>query len=89
MSCRQISRSQGKSLALYNNKWFRRVGIVVTALLLVSVWAVNLLALVNHVPWVGVNYWNQPIDTWGQLIVLICVTAFGAYWLVRNHRWWL
>ncbi len=74
---------------LYENKWFRRASIVVLSLLLLTVWLRNLMALSNGDVWIGRNYWNQPIDTWGQLIVLIFVTAFGIYWLVRNRRWWL
>lgn len=74
---------------LYDNKWFRRASIVVLVLLLLTVWFGNLEALSKGDVWIGRNYWNQPIDTWGQLIVLIVVTAFGAYWLVRNRRWWL
>jgi hypothetical protein len=74
---------------LYENKVFRRVSIAVGALLLLTVWLRNLVALSNGDVWIGRNYWNQPIDTWGQLIVLVFVTAFGAYWLVRNRRWWL
>jgi hypothetical protein len=74
---------------LYWNKSFRRAGIFVMAVLLVSAWAGNILSLTNGDPWVGRNYWNQPIDTAGQLIVLLFVTVFGAVWLVRNYRWWL
>lgn len=74
---------------LYDNKVFRRTGIVVLALLLLTLWLRNLMALTNGDVWVGRNYWNQPVDTWGQLIVLIAVTGFGVVWLVRNYRWWL
>lgn len=75
--------------SLRNSKWFRRAAILVVTFGLFSLWTVNLIALFDHVPWVGSNYWNQPIDTWGQFIVLFFLTAFGAYWLVRNYRWWL
>jgi len=74
---------------LYKNKWLRRASIGVLALLLLTVWLGNLMALSDGDVWIGRSYRNQPIDTWGQLIVLIFVTAFGIYWLVRNRRWWL
>jgi hypothetical protein len=75
--------------SLRDSKWFRRVSILVMTIFLVCAWTVNLMALAKRAPWVGKNHWNQPIDTWGQFIVLAFVTTFGAFWLVRNHRWWL
>jgi hypothetical protein len=71
------------------SKWFRRVAIGVCAILLLGTLAANLLALRAGSPWVGRNYWHQPIDTWGQLIVLIFLVGFGAFWLARNREWWL
>ena len=70
-------------------KWFRRVAIVVCSVFLLGTLTANLLALRAGSPWVGRNYWNQPIDTWGQLIVLVVLIGFGAMWLARNRNWWL
>jgi hypothetical protein len=71
------------------SKWFRRVAIGVCAIFLLGTLAANLLALRVGLPWVGRNYWHQPIDTWGQLIVLLFLIGFGGFWLVRNRDWWL
>lgn len=71
------------------HKWIMRIGIVALAAMLLSAWVINITALIRHAPWVARNYWNQPIDTYGQLIVLIVLSAFAPILLVKYHRWWL
>jgi hypothetical protein len=71
------------------SKWLRRVAIVVIAAFLLGTLFVNVTALRVGAPWVGQNYWHQPIDTYGQFIVLVFVMGFGIYWLFRNRNWWL
>lgn len=74
---------------LSESKWFRRVCLVVAALVLLSAWLGALNALHAGEVWVGRNAWHLPLDTWGQLIALAVITALAVYQLARNHRWWL
>ena len=74
---------------LYKSKWLRCVGIALLTLLLISSWLGNIAALANNKIWVGRNYWNEPIDTWGQSLILLFLTVYGAYFLVNNRHWWL
>jgi hypothetical protein len=74
---------------MLNSKWFRRCIVLVVGLGVVGLLFVNLLALHAGRVWIGRNYWGQPIDTWGQFIVLASLVGFGGYWLIRNWRWWL
>jgi heme A synthase len=71
------------------SKWLRRAAIAVFAVFLLGALVANLLAIHAGSPWVGRNYWRQPIDTWGQLIVLLFLIGFGGYWLARHRDWWL
>lgn len=74
---------------MLNSKWFRRCVVGVIGLGLAGMLAANLFALNAGRVFVGRNYWNQPIDAWGQLLVLIALVGFGGYWLIRNWRWWI
>jgi hypothetical protein len=62
---------------LRGRKWFRARQHTPAGARAVVRWLDNLTALRNGDPWIGRNYWNQPIDTWGQFIVLVVVTVFG------------
>ena len=71
------------------HKWLMRAGIVAGAIILFNVWTIAIFALMHHEPWVGRNFKNMPIDTYGQVIVLLFVTAWTPFLLIKYRRWWL
>lgn len=71
------------------NKWFRRAAILIFTVFLAGTLAIDFLGIQQKRAWVGVNYWGQPIDAYGQFVVMLLVALFGAIWLIRHRDWWL
>jgi len=68
-----------------DNKWMRRAGLVIFAIMLLGYWVVTLLALRDHRIWIGAGYRGVPLDTVGVLILLVFLTIFGG---IAAFRFW-
>jgi hypothetical protein len=62
-----------------------RAGYIISFLFLAGYWLVSILKFFNNEMFIHANYWGQPIDTFGFMIVLFFLTIA---WVWSIPKYW-